>query len=109
MAQNVSILRVPPYHPELQPIEACWAVVKNYMAEHCDFTMQGLRKRLPEAFARVSPEIVQEIIAKGIEREDKDWSEDETLDNQYALNAEEEYTGRKLFGEEGLTHYLDHG
>ncbi len=107
--QNVSILRIPPYHPELQPIETCWAVVKNYMADHCDFTMEGLRKRLPEAFAKVTPEIVQEIISKLIEQEDKYWSEDETLDNQYALNAEEEYTGRKLFGEEGLTHYLEQG
>jgi len=38
---DVSILRTPPYHPELQPIETCWAVVKNYMADHCDFTMVG--------------------------------------------------------------------
>ena len=39
-----SILRTPPYHPELQPIETCWAIVKNYMADHCDFTMGNLRK-----------------------------------------------------------------
>jgi len=26
------VLRTPPYHPELQPIETCWGVVKNHIA-----------------------------------------------------------------------------
>lgn len=26
------VLRTPPYHPELQPIETCWGVVKNHVA-----------------------------------------------------------------------------
>jgi len=26
------ILRTPQYHPELQPIEECWGVVKNHCA-----------------------------------------------------------------------------
>jgi len=29
------ILRTPPYHPELQPIETCWGVVKNHIANIC--------------------------------------------------------------------------
>ena len=33
------VLRTPPYHPELQPIETCWGVVKNYIAKHCNFTI----------------------------------------------------------------------
>ncbi len=33
-AAGHSILRTPQYHPELQPIEACWGIVKNYMADH---------------------------------------------------------------------------
>ena len=54
---KISILRTPPYHPELQPIETCWAIVKNYMADHCDFTMAGLRSNLPDAFDEVTPDI----------------------------------------------------
>jgi transposase len=38
------ILRTPQYHPELQPIETCWGIVKNYMADHCDFTTQNFHK-----------------------------------------------------------------
>ena len=37
--QGHKILRTPPYHPELQPIETCWGVVKNQVARNCDFTL----------------------------------------------------------------------
>ncbi|MBA7623678.1 hypothetical protein ES703_31076 [subsurface metagenome] len=104
---EMSILRTPPYHPELQPIETCWAVVKNYMADNCDFTMKGLRERLPEAFEKVTPRTCQEIIAKVIEQEDKYWTEDEKLDEVYAVNAEEEYTGQNLYEELGAESYLE--
>jgi hypothetical protein len=29
-----SVLRLPPYHPELNPIELIWVLVKNYVAAH---------------------------------------------------------------------------
>lgn len=104
---EMSILRTPPYHPELQPIETCWAVVKNYMADNCDFTMKGLRERLPEGFEKVTPRTCQEIIAEVIEQEDKYWTEDEKLDEVYAANAEEEYTAQTLYEELGAEPYLE--
>jgi transposase len=105
--QNISILRTPPYHPELQPIETCWAVVKNHMADNCDFTMEGLRTRLPEAFAKVTPDTCKEIIGKVAEQEKKYWTEDEKLDEEYAANSEEEYESRNFFEEDGLEYFLD--
>ncbi len=104
---EVTILRTPPYHPELQPIETCWAVVKNYMADHCDFTMVGLRNNLPNAFAKVTPNTCREIIASVREQEDKYWHEDEKLDVEYTNDNTEEYLGRKLFEDEGLEYYLE--
>ena len=38
------VLRTPPYHPELQPIETCWAVVKGHVALHNDFTMKKVQR-----------------------------------------------------------------
>ena len=35
------VIRTPPYHPELQPIEICWGVLKNEVARHCDFTLKN--------------------------------------------------------------------
>jgi len=71
-----SILRTPQYHPELQPIEICWAIVKNYMADHCDFTMKNFREELPSAFGQVKARTCKKLISKIVEQEKKYWSED---------------------------------
>lgn len=91
--RDVAILRTPPYHPELQPIETCWAVVKNHMADKCDYTMTGLRKRLPEAFGKITPNTCKGIIKKVFEQELKYWNEDEKSDELYSKDAAEEQAG----------------
>ena len=82
-AAGHKILRTPQYHCDLQPIESCWAVVKNYMADNCDFTMAGLRSNLPQAFAKVTPETCQKVIAKVRKKEDQYWNEDAELDDVF--------------------------
>ncbi len=59
-----SILRTPPYHPELQPIETCWAIVKNYVAQHNDCTMKKVLILLEEGFAKVTSKTCQKLIKK---------------------------------------------
>ncbi|MCP4723244.1 MAG: hypothetical protein GY860_27640 [Desulfobacteraceae bacterium] len=105
--KGISILRTPQYHPELQPIETCWAVVKNDIARNCDFKMKGLRDRVPEAFAKVTPDTCQRIIAKVVEQENKYWIEDEKLDEKFAENSEENFASRKAFEVEGLEHHFE--
>ena len=105
-AKGITILRTPPYHPELQPIECCWAVVKNYMADNCDFTMDGMRKRLPEAIAKVTANTCCKIMEKIIEQEDKYWEEDERLDEVYSADAKDEYASEVGSPNEGENHYL---
>lgn len=70
------ILRTPPYHPELQPIETCWAVVKNQIGRTCDFTMANLVTQLERAFGGVTGKTCSGLIRKIREVEDKFWSED---------------------------------
>jgi transposase len=53
-SRGIEILRTPQYHPERQPIEKCWAVVKQYRARHGDFTLKGLQKNLEEAWSKVT-------------------------------------------------------
>lgn len=79
-ANGHKILRTPQYHPELQPIETCWAVVKNYMAEKCDFTMAGLKKNLADSFAKVTPSTCKKIISKVVKQEEKFWIEDAEIE-----------------------------
>jgi len=78
-AAGHSILRTPQYHPELQPIETCWGVVKNYMAAHCDFTMKNFREQLPAAFTKVTTRTCKSLIAKVVKQEEKYWVEDAKL------------------------------
>lgn len=63
-AHGHKVLRTPPYHPELQPIETCWGVVKNYIARHCDFTMKNLIQQLDNGFKAVTKDTCTKIIKK---------------------------------------------
>lgn len=71
-----SILRTPPYHPELQPIETCWAIVKNHVAQHNDCTMKKVKILLEEGFAKVTEKTCQKLIKKVNLQEDTFWLED---------------------------------
>jgi len=70
------VLRTPPYHPELQPIEKCWAVVKNEVARHCDFSLKNLSIQLDAAFDKVTANTCKKIIKKIRHVEDTFWQED---------------------------------
>ena len=104
--KGITILRTPPYHPELQPIEGCWAVAKNHIADNCDFTMKGLRARMPEAFAKVTVDTCGKILEKVSEQEDRYWKEDAKLDDVYAADAEEEHVAEIGSRNEAVDPYL---
>lgn len=74
------IVRTPPYHPELQPIEMCWGVVKNHIARNCNFTLSNLSSQLEEGFLMVKPSTCTKIIKKVKAKEDQFWEEDMRLD-----------------------------
>ena len=76
------VVRTPPYHPELQPIETCWGVLKNEVARHCDFTMNNLKLQLEQAFEKVTAETCQSIIKKVRSIEDRFWREDALMDQR---------------------------
>jgi transposase len=74
--QGHSILRTPPYHPELQPIETCWAVVKGHVAAHNDFTMEKVWLLLAEGFQKVTAITTRGLMKKMRKQEDEFWLED---------------------------------
>ncbi len=105
--KGITILRTPPYHPELQPIETCWAVVKNHMADNCDFSMNGLRTRLPEAFSKVTATTCKKIMAKVVEQEDRYWREDEQLDAVYSEDSKGQHQSEHESPHAAADPYLD--
>jgi transposase len=76
------VIRTPPYHPELQPIEICWGILKNEVARHCDFTLSNLKIQLEQAFDKITATTCQGIINKVRCAEDRFWEEDAKLDKQ---------------------------
>jgi hypothetical protein len=80
--QGHEILRTPPYHPERQPIETCWAVVQNQIARKCTFTMAHLLEPRDDAFESVTEETCTGLIKKVRKVEDKFWPEDVRLDRR---------------------------
>jgi len=76
------IIRTPPYHPELQPIEICWGVLKNEVARNCNFTMENLLIQLEYAFEKVTKETCSKIIKKVRQVEDAFWKGDQIIDEK---------------------------
>lgn len=74
------VIRTPPYHPELQPIELCWGIVKNHLARNCDFTLSNLKQQLEDGFAKVDAETCVKVINKIKQTEDQFWNEDMKFD-----------------------------
>jgi hypothetical protein len=68
---------LPPYHPELNPIEKMWAMVKNWMAmKNVTFQLQDVRKLAEENFSSITKDEwlpvckhVQEVQEKYIQHE----------------------------------------
>ena len=89
MAQQYGheVVRTPPYHPELQPIEICWGIVKNEVARNCKFTMKELEIQLEAAWQKVTMETCSKIIKQVREVEAKFWNEDVQLEERVELSV----------------------
>lgn len=94
-----TILRTPQYHCELQPIERCWGVVKNYCRDHCEFTMDSLYKQLPRGFSKVTAKTCTSIIKEIRQQENLFWVEDAKAD---ALNEETVFFEHYIDSEEEI-------
>lgn len=67
-----TVLRLPPYHPDLNPIELIWATVKNNVAaRNINFKMEDVRKLTEEEFSRITQEDWQQRCKHVVNIEDK--------------------------------------
>jgi hypothetical protein len=71
------VLRLPPYDPELNPIEKIWALVKNEVAaRNTTFKMADVQKLTEQRFTKITPEIwanvcrhVDKVVEEYMEKE----------------------------------------
>lgn len=66
--KNKKVLRLPPYHCELNPIELIWAQVKGYVAQNnTSFKLNEIKKLLNEAITKVDSSKWQNCIRHVVE------------------------------------------
>ena len=88
------VLFTPPYHPELEPIEIIWAVIKNRIAEDPSNSMAELGTKLIDSCRLVTEKTWLGARKKTMAQEDAYWT---TIEGDNALD---EGTGDPLDGME---------
>ena len=58
-ARGAELLYLPPYSPDFNPIEPCWAQLKQRLRAVKARSLAALEKGLADAFAAVTPQNVQ--------------------------------------------------
>lgn len=60
---NIYLLRIPPYNPELNPCEQIWQYIKNRFKNRRFETMQDLKKWLHDMVCEMKAETIKSITA----------------------------------------------
>lgn len=60
---NIFLLRIPPYTPELNPCEQVWQYIKYRFRNKCFENMAELKKWLHQTVNQMKPELIKSIVA----------------------------------------------
>ena len=58
----MTVLKLPPYHFEFNPIELGWAVSKKWAAARCEFSMAALFGHINVGLAQMTPELCAKFV-----------------------------------------------
>ncbi|XP_022174497.1 uncharacterized protein LOC111036684 [Myzus persicae] len=89
---NQIVLRLPPYHCELNPIELAWLVVKGHVKKNnTTYKLNDVRQLLNDGIKKVTPEMWSNFVSHTIKEEDQFWQldfiSDEMLEETQALTS----------------------
>ena len=71
------VLRLPVAHPELNPIELAWSVVKGYVAKHNQkFTLKEVEALVPQAINTITPAMWKKFCDHAEKVEEEYWKKD---------------------------------
>lgn len=80
--KDISVIRLPPYHCELNPIELIWAQVKGDIAsKNVTFKLKDLKNLLPEALNKITAENWRNCENHTIKEENKMKELDQIIDH----------------------------
>ncbi|XP_050300612.1 uncharacterized protein LOC126739128 [Anthonomus grandis grandis] len=82
-ATGRTVLRLPPYHCELNPIELIWAQIKGEVArKNFTFKFADLKPLFDQAVQNVSPQNWKNAVAHIIKEEERMWTLDDLMEIQ---------------------------
>ncbi|RVE40784.1 hypothetical protein evm_014566, partial [Chilo suppressalis] len=89
---GITILRLPPYHCKLNPIEMVWAQIKNYIAaNNTTFKMSDVKKKFYDAIALVDANRWKKCCDHVIREENTMWGLDDVMEhaeqNSFVINV----------------------
>lgn len=86
------VLRLPPYHPDFNPIENIWSQVKGHVSQHnVKMNFTEVTKLLNEKFSSIDVEAWRRVVDHAIKCEDEFLTIEEALDirlDQFVINTE---------------------
>jgi len=81
-SKNMTVLRTPPYHCEINPIELAWSSVKRYVkTNNTTFKLPDVKKLLIDGVNQCTPEMWKNFVQHVIKVEDRFWKVDLTIDD----------------------------
>ena len=90
LKSNKLVLRLQPYHCELNPIELAWSVVKNHVKQNnTTFKLNDVKNVLNEGVQKVTSEMWAKFVSHTIKEEDKLYDIDIISDRM--MNDEDEH------------------
>lgn len=80
-SRKISVLRLPPYHCELNPIELIWAQVKGEVRRNnTTYKMSELKNLLTDSLTKVTAEQWKKCVEHVIKEEQRMWDLDGMVD-----------------------------
>lgn len=80
--KNMTVLRTPPCHCELNQIEQPWSSVKRYVkANNTTFKLPDVKQLLIDGVRQYSVEMLKNIVEHTVKEGNRFWSVDLTMDN----------------------------
>lgn len=98
---GIEILRLPPYHCELNPIELIWADIKGYVArKNTSFKMADVKKLLEEGIENITAEKWSNCVQHVVKEEHKLYGLDDSIDktvDSFIINVTDSSTESSEF------------